>query len=117
SVALLSEKRGSKIPETRPAGSDMPPSMYQPRRASAPAVIVVAPVNAEFFQRPTLAIARALLGQHLVVTPRRGPSRIGRITETEAYLGPHDLACHSSKGCTARTEVMFGPPGHAYVYL
>lgn len=69
-----------------------------------------------FFTQPTLAVARALIGMHLV---RKSGTRrrIGRIVETEAYLGPHDLAAHSSRGRTARTEVMFGPPGHAYVYL
>lgn len=66
----------------------------------------------DFFARPALRVARALLGQVLVHGAHRG-----RIVEVEAYLGPHDLACHSSKGRTARTEVMFGAPGHAYVYL
>ena len=69
-----------------------------------------------FFERPTLAIARALIGMHLLHDDGRRV-RAGRIVETEAYQGPKDLAAHSSRGRTARTEVMFGPPGHAYVYF
>ncbi len=69
-----------------------------------------------FYSRSTLDVASDLLGKVLV---RRLGRRIlaGRIVETEAYVGPHDLACHASKGYTPRTSVMFGPPGHAYVYM
>lgn len=69
-----------------------------------------------FYDRDPIEVARGLLGKHLVLR-HGGIERVGRIVETEAYLGPHDLAAHSSRGRTARTEVMFGPPGHAYVYL
>ncbi|MBN1507962.1 MAG: DNA-3-methyladenine glycosylase [Sedimentisphaerales bacterium] len=69
-----------------------------------------------FYDRDTVVVARELLGKHLVRTDD-GVERIGRIVEVEAYLGPHDLAAHSAKGLTRRTQVMFGPPGHAYVYL
>jgi DNA-3-methyladenine glycosylase len=69
-----------------------------------------------FYDRTTIVVARELLGKFLVHLSD-GVERIGRIVEVEAYLGPHDLAAHSAKGLTARTKVMFGPPGHAYVYL
>ncbi len=70
----------------------------------------------DFYDRDTIDVAKDLLGKHLVHV-HGGVERVGRIVETEAYLGPHDLAAHSSKGLTPRTKVMFGPPGHAYVYL
>ena len=70
-----------------------------------------------FYDRPALTVARELLGTRLVVMDAAGARRVARIVETEAYVGEHDLASHASKGRTARTDVMFGPPGHAYVYL
>lgn len=69
-----------------------------------------------FYDRNTILVAKELLGKFLVHCSG-GIERIGKIVETEAYLGPHDLAAHSSRGLTPRTEVMFGPPGHAYVYF
>src|SRR5947209_5660062 len=71
-----------------------------------------------FFARPAAEVAPDLVGKILVhrLGPGRRPLR-ARVVETEAYTGPHDLASHSSKGRTKRTEIMFGPAGHAYVYF
>ena len=70
----------------------------------------------EFYNRDTVLVARDLLGKYLV-HKIHGIERVGKIVEVEAYLGQHDLACHSAKGVTNRTRIMFGPPGFAYVYL
>lgn len=74
------------------------------------------PLSRKFFNRDTILVAHELLGKYLIHR-FEGIEHIGKIVEVEAYLGPHDLAAHSAKGLTPRTKVMFGPPGHAYVYL
>lgn len=73
-------------------------------------------LDPQFFDRDAEIVARELIACRLV---RRRNIKVTsyKITETEAYVGPHDLACHSSKGRTKRTEVMFGPPGTLYIYL
>jgi DNA-3-methyladenine glycosylase len=70
----------------------------------------------EFFNQPTLEIARQLLGVHLVRLDQ-GRRIGGLILETEAYRGEIDLACHARAGLTPRTRVMYGPPGYLYVYF
>lgn len=72
---------------------------------------------AEFNSTDTVAHARRLIGCWLVSRPPGGAEVRHRITETEAYNGPLDRACHGSRGRTARTAVLFGPPGNWYVYL
>lgn len=69
-----------------------------------------------FYNRDALILAHDLLGK-LLIHQRSDETLIGRIVEVEAYLGPQDLAAHTSKGRTPRTRAMFGPPGHVYVYL
>jgi DNA-3-methyladenine glycosylase len=69
-----------------------------------------------FFRQPAIELAKQMLGTIMVRRTGRGLRR-ARIVEVEAYLGPRDLASHASKGLTNRTEVLFGPPGRAYVYF
>jgi DNA-3-methyladenine glycosylase len=73
-------------------------------------------LGADYFDRDTLEVAEDLLGK-LVVREVAGEVRWGRLVEVEAYVGPADRAAHSWRGLTPRTRVMYGPPGHAYVYL
>lgn len=82
--------------------------MARPKRLSIASEIL----PRSFYERPTETVARELLGKILV----HGETA-GRIVEVEAYLGPNDLAAHAARGLTPSTQVIFGPPGRAYVYL
>ncbi len=78
--------------------------------------VVINPLPPEFYDRPTLTVARELLGARLV-RMLDGVRLGGFITETEAYIGETDLGCHAKAGRTPRTAVMYGRAGIAYVYF
>jgi DNA-3-methyladenine glycosylase len=74
------------------------------------------PLPLAFFQQDAATVAREVIGT-ILVRQFRGTLRRARVVEAEAYVGPHDLACHASKGRTPRTQTMYLPGGHAYVYF
>lgn len=74
------------------------------------------PLTRSFYQRPTLTVASELIGKVLVHETRAGIAA-GMIVEVEAYIGEDDPACHAAPGLTKRNAPLYGPPGHAYVYL
>jgi DNA-3-methyladenine glycosylase len=80
-------------------------------------VVQLRPLPRSFYDRNAVWVAPELIGCLLVRRAERGRVRVARIVETEAYVGEDDLACHARAGRTARTEVMFGEPGRAYIYL
>lgn len=75
------------------------------------------PLPRTFYARDALVVARALIGCLVVHEGPGGAPRVARIVETEAYRGPRDLASHARAGLTQRTRTLFGPEGHAYVFL
>jgi len=87
-----------------------------PDAAATPALPETRVTDRAWFDRPSLAVASDLLGMLIVHETAQGPIA-ARIVEVEAYAGPEDRAAHSARGRTRRNAMMFGPPGHLYVYL
>jgi DNA-3-methyladenine glycosylase len=112
--------RRASAPRAKPP-IDQPKAGSWDSRRDAGATPPIRPLDRAFFARHPRRVARELLGKVLVrdvLVPNGGKRRLaGRIVEVEAYLGKNDPASHSAAGNTARTAVLFGPPGYAYVYF
>ncbi len=102
----------------RPLDTENPNAASGRRSAlvGQPKRLIGEPLPAAFYDRDPALVARDLLGGILRIVDANGAVS-GRIVETEAYLGPHDAACHAVAGRTSRTWHLFGPPGTAYVYF
>ncbi len=92
------------------------PSILHPSRITHRQSSHARILSPAYFKRPTLQVARSLLGKFLVRENGSGLI-VGKIIDVEAYVGPEDRASHAARGRTTRTDVMFGPPGTSYVYL
>src|SRR5262245_55149885 len=88
----------------------------RPELVEGRAALALRKLPRDFYDRPTLDVAKDLLGKVLVHN-RRGVRTSGAIVEVEAYIGESDPACHAAPGPTRRNEPLYGHPGHAYVYL
>ncbi len=99
--------------------SSSPRRLHRPCLEARPDGVVsgFARLPPTFYERDALVVARALIGTVLVKLGSDGLPRAARIVETEAYRGPTDGACHARAGLTRRTRTLYGPPGHAYVFL
>jgi DNA-3-methyladenine glycosylase len=107
-IRTMAARRATRSVDGADMSGDKRPSMARKRAGRK--------LTRTFFARDAIEVAPDLIGK-ILVHRLRGNELKARIVETEAYVGPHDLACHASKGRTGRTEVMFGRAGHAYVYL
>ncbi|HEX4785517.1 MAG TPA: DNA-3-methyladenine glycosylase, partial [Candidatus Sulfotelmatobacter sp.] len=87
-----------------------------PKPGLSPQIAQIRPLDRHFFSRDPRRVGRELLGK-VLVRQEHEVRRSGRIVEVEAYLGTEDPAAHSAAGNTARTAVLFGPPGYAYIYF
>lgn len=100
------------------ADSSVSPVRRQRSSPAADVTLPYSPLPRTFYERSVLTVAREALGKLIVVQDAQGATVVVRIVETEAYRGPEDRAAHSWRGrLTPRTQAMFGPAGHAYLFV